>query len=186
VTSGDPDRPAFRGQILWRWRPVRIVDGRAAVPDVDAFLADLDEVAATHGATVQAFDARYVVSRAHLARAVTLADRAIDRGEAVARDRGVEILLYAAGRRQIDRALTMGVAEGPDSPVVVLIQGGDEDAAAEAVESLTSLTPAETLGAFEADRVRSFFGIDDRELAAADGTLADLVLERVALLDVEK
>jgi KEOPS complex subunit Cgi121 len=165
---------------------VRVVEARAAVPDVEAFLADLDGVATTHGATVQGFDARYVVSREHLARAVELADRAIDRDEAVARDRGVEILLYAAGRRQIDRALTMGVSEGSDRSVIVLVDGGTEDAAARAVESLPSLTGTETLGEFDPDRVRSFFGIDDRELAAADGTLADLVLERVALLDVEK
>jgi KEOPS complex subunit Cgi121 len=80
----------------------------------------------------------------------------------------------------------MGVSEGSDRSVIVLVDGGTEDAAARAVESLPSLTGTETLGEFDPDRVRSFFGIDDRELAAADGTLADLVLERVALLDVEK
>jgi KEOPS complex subunit Cgi121 len=34
--------------------------------------------------------------------------------------------------------------------------------------------------------VRAFFDVTDRELAATDGDLADLVHERVALLDVRK
>ena len=41
-------------------------------------------------------------------------------------------------------------------------------------------------GEYDADRVPDFFGITDRERDATDGTLADLVRERVALLTVEK
>lgn len=175
-----------------------VVEGVADVEDVGAFVADLDAVGERHGVTVQAFDARYVVDRAHLKRALELADRAIDRGENVARDRGVEVMLYAAGRRQIDRALTLGVAEG-ECPVVVLVAGedgdgpgdedgvdshGDEAAAASAVRDL--LTPADTLGDYEEDRVREYFDVGETELAATAGTLADVIHERVALLDVRK
>jgi KEOPS complex subunit Cgi121 len=182
---------------------VRVVEGRASVDDVDAFVADLTAVADAHGVTVQAFDARYVVSRNHLERAVELADRAFERGENVARDRGVEILLYVAGRRQIDRALSVGVSPG-EGPVVVVVddpdasdtraaegrpgdgdgEGGAEAAAAAAVADL--LAPAETLGEFETERVREFYDVGAAELAAVEGGLADVVLERVALLDVEK
>jgi KEOPS complex subunit Cgi121 len=192
---------------------VKLVEGIADVDDLGSFLDRLDEIAAAHGCTVQAFDARYVVGRDHLRRAVELADRAIERGEAVARERGVEILLYAAGRRQIDRALTMGLEEGR-CPVVVLVdEPGEsvraalesasdgesaveneiesgrrvtdaESAAADAVAEL--LEPATTLGEYEPDRVCSFFEIGGAEREAVAGDLTDLVLERVALLDVEK
>lgn len=161
---------------------MRLVEGIAHVEDVDAFLSDLSAVADATGATVQAFDARYVVDRTHLALAVERADRAFERDENVARDRAVEILLYAAGRRQIDRALEMGVDEG-ETAVVVLVTGDDE-AAADAVADL--LTPAETLGDYDERAVREFFGVTDAELDAVDGGLADVVHERVALLDVEK
>jgi KEOPS complex subunit Cgi121 len=130
------------------------------------------------------------VDRTHLGRALDLADRALDRGENVARDRAVEILLYAAGRRQIDESLRIGVAEG-ETPTVVLVAAdpdasndADERSAAGAVADL--LVPADTLGAFDAERVRTFFGIGEAELAATDATLAELVHERVALLDVSK
>ena len=180
---------------------VRLVAGTFAIDDLDAFLADLDDVAAETGAVVQAFDADLVVSATQLREAARLAARAIARGEAVARDPGVEVMLYAAGRRQIDRALELGVSEGKRSAVVLVADFGevpeadrpaaDLDAAAEAVRRL-AVDSTETSGSadfgtgFDEDRVREFYGVTDRELAATNGDLADVVRERVALLDVEK
>jgi KEOPS complex subunit Cgi121 len=167
---------------------MRVVEGVAEIADLDAFLARLNGIAAEHGVTVQAFDARYVVGRSHLERAVELADRAIAREENVARERGVEILLYAAGRRQIDDALAMGVQEGRTPAAVVVSDaagdGSREAAAADDVAAL--LDPAATLDDYDADRVRAFFDVTEAELDATDGDLTDLVAERVALLDVEK
>ena len=175
---------------------MQLVEGRATVEDVERFVARLGAIGDERGCTVQAFDARYIVSRAHLERALELADRARDRGEAVARERAVEILLYAAGRRQIERALELGIDEG-EGPVVVLVaaEGNDradraasagsrEQAATAAMADL--LDSADTLGEFDRERVREFFGIGERELAVTDAGLDALVLERVALLDVEK
>ncbi|WP_423996036.1 KEOPS complex subunit Cgi121 [Halorubrum trapanicum] len=178
---------------------VRFVRGTFAIDDLDAFLADLDGIAAETGAVVQAFDADLVVSSTQLRKAARLAARAIARGEAVARDPAVEVLLYAAGRRQIDRALELGVSEG-ERPAVVLVAdfGGvpgadrptaDLDAAVEGIRK-AAVGPTETPDApdraFDAERVREFYGVTDRELAATNGDLADVVRERAALLDVEK
>jgi len=200
---------------------MRVLEGRATIEDVDAAVAELAAMGDEHGCTIQAFDARYLVGREHLERAVELADRAIERGENVARDRGVEILLYAAGRRQIDDALAMGVEAG-EQDVAVLIDGVDdgggagdadsggndaeaEDAdsgaaardgeieaheadAAAAVREALELDERPTLGVEHADEdlICKFFDVSEAELAATDAELADVVLERVALLDVEK
>ncbi|GAB6879514.1 KEOPS complex subunit Cgi121 [Halorubrum gandharaense] len=178
---------------------LRLVEGVAEIDDLDAFLAEIRAITEVTGAVVQAFDAEIVVSDTHLTRATELAARAVARGDAVARDPAVEVLLYAAGRRQIDRALTMGVDEGT-TPVVVVVtdfgevpnatrdgdplEGADLDAAVEQVRN--RLRPADTLGQYDESRVREFFDVTDRELAATDGNLADIVCERVALLNVEK
>ncbi|EJN59959.1 KEOPS complex subunit Cgi121 [Halogranum rubrum] len=165
---------------------MRLVEGVAAVDDVGDFVARIGDIADEAGVTVQVFDARYVVSRRHLERAVELADRAIERGENVARDRAVEILCYVAGRRQIDRALTLGVDEGR-TPVVALVDGDDAEAEADAETALRELLdPAETLDDYDDELVRDYFEIQETELAATAGSVEDLVLERVALLDVEK
>jgi KEOPS complex subunit Cgi121 len=167
---------------------MRVIEGEATVEDLDGFLDRLGAIGETHGVAVQAFDARYVVDREHLRRAVELANRAVRRGEAIARDRAVEILLYAAGRRQIDRSLAMGVAEGHSRVVVVVDAGsGTEDGEAAAADAVREvLTPAATLGDYDPGLVRDFFDVTDTELAATEGTLADAVHERVALLVVER
>ena len=174
---------------------MRLVEGVIDVDDVDAFVASLDGIVSETGAAIQAFDARYVVSRRHLKRAVELADRAIDRGENVARDRAVELLLYAAGRRQITDALELGVSEERNR-VVVLVDAGlgvdgaaadrTEADAAEAVRSRVLDAAEPTLGEYDAEFVREFFDIGDVELDVVDGDLEALVLERVALLVVER
>ncbi|NEU59098.1 KEOPS complex subunit Cgi121 [Halorussus sp. MSC15.2] len=185
---------------------MRLVEGRADIDDLDAFLGDIGEVADEFDCAIQAFDADYVLGRDHLRTAVERADRAFDRGENVARERAVEILLYAAGRRQIDRAFAMGVSEG-ESDVVVVVHSPDGDgecerAAADAVADLlvpvsgdagASGTGGEDASAgtlapdrIDRDAVREFFDVTETELDATDAELADLVRERVALLDVEK
>ena len=169
---------------------MEVVEGVATIDDVGAFVTTLDELAEQLGVTVQAFDARYVVDRAHLDRAVELARRADERDDRIADDFGVEILLYAAGRRQIAQALEMGVSEG-ECPVVAVVvdraAAGTTDTETAAAETLRdALDPRETLGTYDAATVRDFFDVSDTELGATEGSLADAVRERVALLPVEK
>lgn len=170
---------------------------RLAIDDLDGFVSRLSEIGATHGVTIQAFDARYVAGEGHLEHALELADRAIERGEAVARDRGVEILLYAAGRRQIDRALEMGVSEGECEAVVLVAseRGGDEgegdDAdeagAVAAIDRLEAVVGShEAVGSGDKKVLTEFFSITPAEREATDAPLSLLVRERVALLVVER
>ena len=171
-----------------------IVEGRTDVGDVDAFVADLAAIGDEHSCAVQAFDARYVAGRRHLEAAVERANRAFERDDAIADDRAVEILCYAAGRRQIQRAIEMGVSEG-ELPVAVVVDGvgdpeADESSADEhdAVAAIRELIePADVVpDARDEATIREFFGITDAEIGATDASLEDLVIERVALLVVEK
>lgn len=163
---------------------MRIVEGVRTIQDVEAFLGDLASIGEDYGTMIQAFDARYVAGQAHLAAAVDCATRAFERDDAIAEDRAVEILCYAAGRRQIERALEMGVDEGQNA-VVVVLDGGDESAAAAAVDARFEHNDVHYEGRDET-LIQEFFGITDEERRATDATLCDLVVERVCLLAVEK
>jgi KEOPS complex subunit Cgi121 len=165
---------------------MRIVEGIAEVDELDTFLADIDEIATEYGCTIQAFDARYVVDRTHLRRALELADRAITRGENVARDRAVEVLLYAAGRRQIDESLTMGVSEG-ETPVVVLV-ADDPNAETEdepAVETGDDANDADAGTGDDANDADAGTGDDAATVAAADA-VADLLTPAETLGDYDE
>ncbi|MFQ3475569.1 KEOPS complex component [Halonotius sp. F2-221B] len=168
---------------------MRTVTATTTIDDLDDFLAEIEAISEATGATVQCFDADYVAGNRHLRRAVELAARAREQGTAVADDPAVEILLYAAGRRQINQALEIGVSEG-DAAVVSVVSGGDEAAAEQQMRELLGASDAShagdgsTLG--NEDTIRAFFDIGDAELAVVDGDLEAIVIERVALLDVEK
>ena len=180
---------------------MRIVRARTTIEDLEEFLAEIRTVGEETGATIQCFDARYVAGERHLRRATALAERASEQGRAVADDPAVEMLLYAAGRRQINRAHEMGVSTG-DHEIVAVVTGGDDAAAeerlaaewdgpdgdgwndTEASGDQTGDDGTTTLG--EPETLRAFFDIPAAELAVVDADLEAVVLERVALLDVEK
>ncbi|MFB6293698.1 MAG: KEOPS complex subunit Cgi121 [Halonotius sp.] len=165
---------------------MKTVAATTTIDDIDAFLADIEAISDETGAAVQCFDADYVAGESHLRRAVSLAARAREQGTAVAHDPAIEILLYAAGRRQINQALEMGVSAG-EIDVAGVVTGGDETAAAERLaDRLGTTATGEEIGVGDTETLKSFFSITDRELAVVDGGIDAVVLERVALLDVTK
>lgn len=161
---------------------MKLVDGHAEIENVGQFLETTNQISEQTGSTIQFFDADYVAGEQHLRRAAELARRAAERGTTIAREQAVELLVYAAGRRQINRALEMGVSEG-SMAVVGVVDGGDEPAAVDALEELLASTDSVEWG--NKTTLTQFFDISDAEIAVVEGGIEAIVLERVALLAVE-
>ena len=172
--------------------------GTVSIASVSEFLAVLKTIAERHGVTIQALDTELVASESHLHSAVEKALRAVKKGTNITSELGMEILVYAAGKRQIGRALAMGVTEGEKRIACIIVATAAEtdlDTVVGAVKESTGLCAepdALRLSELEHDvskraRLKRFFGITDRELnAVGEEKLHQLVLERVALLDVLK
>jgi KEOPS complex subunit Cgi121 len=115
------------------------------------------------------------------------------------------VLCYAAGRRQITDALTMGVDESTESVVVALLDrpaDGDgtspedgtslEEAANRLQDRFELADPAadadarDVLESVEESRLCSFFDVSAAEREAALAEVPELVAERVTLLVVER
>lgn len=131
---------------------------------------------------VQLLDARVVCGRDHLVTAFEHAERAFREGTNVAKSLEVEFVLYASGERQINDAIAkMGIREDTTEFAVVLFAGDPERALhALALSRDDSVLPA------SAAKLRSF-GLTEEEFASVPpDRLADLVLERVALVDLLK
>ncbi len=149
--------------------------------DPDAVISRVREISSTRDAVAQAIDPAYVAGEDHLARAWEMVERAQARGREIADDPAMEWLLYIAGTRQIDRALTLGIGAETDVAAVV-IAGENATAAAEDVR--TSWSPADAqLG--DPATLREWFGISAEEEAATTAPLEALVCERVVLLQLE-
>lgn len=171
---------------------MEVFTGRLIDEDATTAIEDLNAIGERHGVAVQAMDARYVACREQLERAATFARRASDRGTTIADDFAMEILLHAAGRRQIEQALTMGIHDETTSVVIVAVHPTasgpaiDEEAFAADLAAVVTLEDWKPGDRREDDRITSFFEIGQAERAATDADLCDLVCERVALLEVQK
>ena len=173
-----------------------ILAGAVTISSVSEFLAALNGIAQDYAVTIQALDATLIAGEEHINSAVQKAIRAVEASQSITNDLGLEILLYASGKRQIERALAMGVTEGENKVAIVIVDvEGEKDleAVVEDVKGETGIeeVPLQELEVNHNERKRAnlkqFFAITDAELnAVGEQKLNLLVLERVALLDVLK
>lgn len=171
--------------------PAGSVDVRAArcqVRDTASFLCDLRAIAAAHGTRIICFNADMIAGRRHAVTAVARAVRAFGEGAAISNTLEMEALLYAAGSRQCSLATTFGIHAGENRVYICCVPGREEVWAA--LGTLFTLTGEdwEALGPGKRERLMDAFAITEEEIAAAggDGRIVDLVLERVALLQVSR
>jgi len=168
---------------------IRIIGGSVNITDLDRFLKQLSDIESTHNVTVQALSADLVSGIRHLMFAVGKAIRSFGSGRNTANNLGMEIMLYASGNLQIGRALGMGVKTG-ENRVAVVVAGnnGVDSAISEVNKVLDAIDPAVLeYSKAKQDGLLEFFNITHDELdAVGESKIPELVLERVALVDVIK
>ena len=149
------------------------------------FLSGLRAVATAHSTRIICFNADMMAGRNHVEAAMERALRSVRAETAISSTLEMEALLYASGSRQCSGAEKFGIHEGVNRAYVCLCPPDDG-----AVRDLSVLMKFvdddwETLSDQKMERLREAFGITAGELAAAGpGRFRDLVLERVALLEV--
>lgn len=158
------------------------------VGDVRALVALVGEVAREHGAAVQCMRADRLWSVAHLERACALAARAFAERRNRASEIGLEALCYAAGERQIERAIArLGLAPGRGVPIAAVAFGPRGPAALDALLSRTGWRVANVFDAPRGEDVLDALGVGaDLRRSVPRERWGGLVLERVALVDLPK
>ncbi len=149
------------------------------------FLSHLRAVATAHATRIVCFNADMMAGRAHAEAAIARALRAVRAGTAISSSLEMEALLYASGSRQCSTAERFGIHEGVNRAYVCLCPS--DDAAFRDLSAIMKFVDEdwETLTDQKRERLGEAFGITPGELeAAGPGRFLDLVLERVALLEV--
>jgi len=162
---------------------IHILEGTIAIDDTEKFLQKLKRISKEKSIVIQVFDADKLAGEEHLRFAVKKAINSFKTGRNIANDLAKEIMLYAAGTRQINRAMRLGVHNGENNIALVAI-GEDID-----LSSIDEITPKQVLQYNESkkDALMELFNITKEELeAAGEDKIPELVLERVALIDVIK
>jgi KEOPS complex subunit Cgi121 len=163
-----------------------LIFGKPVITDRAELISALKRLQASHGCVIQALDADKVVCERHLLFATKKALQAFSKRRNIAKDLGVEIMRYASGERQIERALSIGLSSTTKRIALVLapmpsIAGCRFPDASE----ISSIVEEDGLGcSFKLGSVKETFNITEEEIAAVgEDRIPDLVLERVALVD---
>ncbi|MCL7416170.1 MAG: KEOPS complex subunit Cgi121 [ANME-2 cluster archaeon] len=168
---------------------IQIISGTININNLPGFLKQLADIGEQHHITVQAVNADLLTGSRHLMFAVEKAIRSFGSGKNIANNLGMEIMLYAAGSRQIERALELGVRLGDNRIALVLAGDNGTDEVAVYVSGLLDTVDPTVMEYSDAKKkeILEFFSITSDELDAVDEEhIPELVLERVALVDISK
>jgi KEOPS complex subunit Cgi121 len=162
---------------------MREFDLTGAAGQIDDPMTFIKEVQSDLGKETLCLDAKVVCGREHIESAVMHAERAFNYGTNSSDSFAVEVMLYASGERQLSKAMAkMGVKKGDVDVVIVSFEGGVTDE----MVSRWGLIPKPQAMAFSVVKARNF-GIGRTEADSVPSEmLQDLVLERVAFVDVIK
>jgi len=161
---------------------IHILEGVVSIDNVEEFLQKLKTISLEKKLTLQALDADKISGEEHIRFAVEKAINSFRTGTNIAKALSKEIMLYAAGTRQISRAVGLGIHKGKNN--IVLVAVGEED-----LSGFNEIRPEPVLAysASKKEALMKAFGITNEELeAVGDEKIPELVLERVALVDVIK
>lgn len=157
---------------------IQILGFRASIDSVGDTLDKINSIR-QDGEIIQLLNADSVVSRNHIFHAVNQAFSAFDRGENLANDISVEIVLRCSAQRQISKAFKMmGLHEGDMNLCVVLINSKDH---LKELSSMFTLDESVLLPCEE--NIVKLYGISDAELE--NMSVEEIVIDRITKLTVD-
>lgn len=157
------------------------------ITDRSAFLRDLQALGVAHDTHIICFNAEMIAGRAHAHAAVSFALRAFEEGVNISNTLEMESLLYAAGSRQCNIGASFGIHEG-ENRVWICCSPDRGEGIWSALAPLFRYTREnwDIIDGRKVEQLKQNFSVSPEEIEAAGGSgrLPDLVLERVALLQV--
>jgi KEOPS complex subunit Cgi121 len=166
-----------------------IISGPVKIIDNNIFIKQLSDISSSYNITVQALNADLLSGIRHIQFAVEKSIRSFESGKNTANNLGMEIMLYASGSRQIEKALDLGVKIGENRVAIVLVGENVTDEAEFDVRALLNSEDASIVDYSDGKKedLLKIFNITAAELeAVGEEKIPELVLERVALVDVIK
>jgi KEOPS complex subunit Cgi121 len=170
-----------------------IIEGfkNVKIRDIEEFLKSAKEK--VDNCRVQFFDAGLIAGFEHLYFATLNAVKAFEIGRNISKDLSVEILLYASGQHQIEKAIQMLGIKPSSSQIVVLVLADSSQNAVEALNDVASLLQGERCNEIvemtddKMMNIKKTFNIKKAEIEATlrnseREAVTSLLIERAALL----
>ncbi|WNY29411.1 hypothetical protein MmiEs2_16400 [Methanimicrococcus stummii] len=169
---------------------ISILSGRFLIDDLPVFLQSLNDFSSKHNIKIQGFDARKIIDIDHLLFSIHRARESFSNGVNEAKDIGLEVLRFSSGQRKIDKSFSMGLIQGENRSVFVFF-GASEECVQKAENAFKAEFGLSDFPEISPEEKKPFlmkqFDITEDELQTVGETrIKDLVLERVALVDVTR
>jgi len=166
---------------------MEIIGAKGNIHDIDNFLKEIESFAKNHNIIIQAFDADMIFGKNHLISSVNHAVRSIDRKTNTTNSLEMEILLYSSGERQLKLAIPkMGVKDGETRAAFVFVGDKVPKQLIDDFISLFSLSQDDKLLEGDENTLKKF-GINEDEIkTVTKDKYGDLILEKVAMVDIIK
>lgn len=158
---------------------IEIIGFTSQIDSVGGVLDKVDSIK-RDGEIIQLLNADSIVSKNHIIHGVNQAILAFERGENLAKDLSVEIVLRCSGQRQISKAFNiLGLSEGKMNLCAVLINCHKDY-----LDELSELfTLDDSVFAPDFDNLVKIYKIDDVELEVM--SLEEIIIDRISKLVVD-
>lgn len=158
---------------------IEIIGFTSQIDSVGSVLEKVNSIK-QDGEIIQLLNADSVVSKNHIIHGVNQAILAFERGENLAKDLSVEIVLRCSGQRQISKAFNiLGLSEGKMNLCAVLINCHNDY-----IDELSELFILDdSVFAPDFDNLVKIYKIDDVELEVM--SLEEIIIDRISKLVVD-
>jgi KEOPS complex subunit Cgi121 len=169
---------------------IKIIGANGNIKNLDDFLKKVDNFSFESGLTIQVFNSDVIYGKDHIISAVEHARRSIARKTNTTKSFEKEILLYAAGERQLKLAIPkMGVKEGVGNIAFVFINDSKNEILEKTINDLLkklNLTKDDNVLNGNKNTLE-MFGISEDEIKTVNKSkYGHIILEKVAMVDIIK
>ena len=157
---------------------IKILGFTASIDSIGDVLDEIDSIK-QDGEIIQLLNADAIASKNHIIHGVNQAFLAFERGENLAKDISVEIVLRCSAQRQISKAFKMlGLKEGDMNLCAAMINSNDYG------DELSSMfTLDETVLVPNNDKLIEIYKISEGELS--NMSVEDIIIDRITKLTVD-
>lgn len=157
---------------------LKILGFRATIDSVGDTLEEIGNIK-KEGEIIQLLNADAVASKNHIIHGVNQARLAFNRGENLAKDLSVEIVLRCSAQRQISKAFKiLGLSEGEMGLCAVLVNCDDYTNELESI-----FTRDDSVLIADENKLKEIYKISDEELSGM--SVENIIIDRITKLTVD-
>ena len=168
-----------------------IIGGLTKIDCIETYLHSIQQFAKRHSLHIQIFNAAMIYGKRHIQSAVEHAIRAMNEKRMSTQSMEMEVLLYAAGERQLNHAIPkMGIKSGEITVVIVFLAEHNQRKDLYVARNLfvkDFLIHEDDAVLIPSIDTLDRWGFSKEEMEAVEiESYEDLILERVAMVDIIK